>query len=622
MPVPPRGEFRFFSSVQPALDAGRYQLTMNQTIDKAPGTIAPVRRHFVVTGPRFSLAPNEVLSVFPPPNAIGAFSTRLAQVVLRRRTLPWERDPRTAPGGPRPPWLALVVLADGEAQFLSGVAVADAMPADVRSRLGVTETGTCDALLVSRRVVDQVFPREDELELLCHVRQVNREDTEMASKDDDGFMAVVISHRLPRPGQSYVAYLISLEGQLSALPDPAPSQDDVGPSLVYDIEPTAVRRAVADRGTYVLGATAAPPQEEVETSPPGAVAGRWHARPVRGGTISASEETSSVPIASTGAAFVNHRADFTVLEAAVGETFDPGSDLLRFPVLAHWAFTCEPAEEGQGGDFQSLMTRLHVGLLGTTPPVAGERPPPRVAVTGHAVLGHVTRRGEEADAWYRGPLSPRQVRRTASPAPYHAADQARRIADDGMEDMSEAAAFEAGRLLALSDRQFLALLAEWRRSGFVLSHLAAAAADLGLETEVVEDARGFWIDRLAALAEERYQRVAPPIEIGKATRLVREDDMEIIADGLGLSRDLVAEVLSPRVTGMALEVPADERPEPSGFDELRANPEPLEPLHSSLRSLVERVVEEAEAPGRRPDDLEPGNPPWLPGEGDERRRPR
>jgi hypothetical protein len=592
MPVPPRGEFRLFSSVQPALDAGRYRLTMNQTIDKAPGTIAPVHRHFEVTGPRFSLAPNEVLSVFPPPNAVGAFSTRLAQVVLRRRTLPWERDPRAAPVGPRPPWLALVVLADGEAQFLSGVAVADTMPAEVRSRLAITETGTCDALLVSRRVVDQVFPREDELELLCHVRQVNREDTEVASKDDDGFMAVVISHRLPRPGQSYVAYLISLEGQLNALPDPAPSQDDVGPTLVYDIEPSVVRRAMAGRGAYELGATAGPP-EVVETSSPGTVEGRWHARSVRRGTTSISGKSSAVPIASMGTAFVNHRADFAALEAAVGRVFDPGSDLMRFPVLAHWAFTCEPEEAGQGGDFQSLMTRLHVGLLGTAPPEVGERPPPRVAITGHAMLGHVTRRGEEADAWYRGPISPRQVRRSAPPAPYHASDQARRIADDGVEDMSEAAAFEVGRLLALSDRQFLALLAEWRRSGFVLRHLATAAADLGLEAEVVGDARAFWIDRLASLAEERHERVGPSIEIGKATDLVRNDDAEIIADGLGLSRDLVAEVLAPRVTGAAMELPVDERREPSGFDEIRANPEPLAPLRSSLRSLVERVVKDA-----------------------------
>ena len=57
-----------------------------------------------------------MFGVFPPPNANGPFAGRLAQIVLRRRTLPWERSASQAE-----PWLALVVLADGEANFIPDV---------------------------------------------------------------------------------------------------------------------------------------------------------------------------------------------------------------------------------------------------------------------------------------------------------------------------------------------------------------------------------------------------------------------------------------------------------------------------------------------------------------------
>ena len=235
-------EMRLYSSVRPALSAGRYELRLEQSIDQGGG-IAPVDRHMEVAAPRFSLPGTEVQSVFPPPNATGAFDTRLAQIVLRRRTLPWERGADSAPVATRAPWLALVILTDGEANFLKGVSIADAMPADVRTALGVTETGTCDALEVSGTVVEKVFPREDELPQLCHVRRVNLDDTELATGDDDGYLSVVVCNRLPQQGQAYGAYLISLEGQLDVLPDPAPPADTLGTQRVYELDTSLLAAA-------------------------------------------------------------------------------------------------------------------------------------------------------------------------------------------------------------------------------------------------------------------------------------------------------------------------------------------------------------------------------------------
>ena len=138
---------------------------MNQTITKG-GPVAPVSRYVDVTAPRFALAPGELLSTFPPANSVGAFDNRLPQVTFRRRTLPWERSAGSATNGPPDPWLALVILAEGEANFRSGVHISDALPPNILAAQGITEDGTCDVLEVSHTVVQKVFPAKEELSLL------------------------------------------------------------------------------------------------------------------------------------------------------------------------------------------------------------------------------------------------------------------------------------------------------------------------------------------------------------------------------------------------------------------------------------------------------------------------
>src|SRR5262249_49884667 len=61
-------------------------------------------------------------------------------------------------------------------------------------------------------------------ELLCHVREVDLNDTELAIGDDDGFLAIVMANRLPQYDRvnckpvRYMACLVNLEGQADALP--------------------------------------------------------------------------------------------------------------------------------------------------------------------------------------------------------------------------------------------------------------------------------------------------------------------------------------------------------------------------------------------------------------------
>ena len=125
--MPKTGHFILHSNVIPKLTAGHYELVTEQT--GTPFTVAPEHTHVTVASPRYVMPTDQILSTFPPANAEGAFGDRLPQIVLKRRTLPWERNPAEPPPPPQAPqpsatpWLALVVVAEGEAQLSTATPV-------------------------------------------------------------------------------------------------------------------------------------------------------------------------------------------------------------------------------------------------------------------------------------------------------------------------------------------------------------------------------------------------------------------------------------------------------------------------------------------------------------------
>jgi hypothetical protein len=222
------GQFTLVSSVMPTLTAGGYTLHTTQTVSAPGAHVDPLDLSLEVTAPRYLLPADQILSTFPPNRAAGAFSTRLPQIVLRRRTLPWERQP--APNlPPGVPWLALVLLADGEGQFKTGLPISQCVTPGV-AMPGRNDAEIGDALTVSNQVVKGLFPAQDEVQFLSHVRRVDLTDTELALGDDDGWLAVVVSNRLPLPGKAYGAYLISLENQIGSLVMSAAHETDDGPT--------------------------------------------------------------------------------------------------------------------------------------------------------------------------------------------------------------------------------------------------------------------------------------------------------------------------------------------------------------------------------------------------------
>lgn len=604
-----RGRFKLYDYINPALDAGRYTLTAdvqlgaNVVRDSDQNEIPPDpfstpvsshAVHFNISAPRIKLPPDHVLMTYPPANSEGAYDSRLPQIVLRKRSLPWERA-ADAEGevhhghrvGPGTPWLALVVIAEGEGEVIHDAPVAECFTQGLTLE-GTFESPTGSYLNVPESTVEKVFPTVADLELLSHVREVNPDDTEHAMGDDDGFLAVIIGNRTPlydeqncRP-RSYMACLINLEGQLDVLPKPTPPQS--GFNLADFITNDVMLDHFATRDTDAavpVRVTASPRTLNV-----GDEAGLTNA--VRRGEVVlhngllvdrlgvAGDGALSVLGAIDETAFLN--GDFAAIEPVaeiVGDqvlrvegrfsNFDfPLEAFLkqkffRFPVLTSWRFTCSGA-----GSFGQLMGGLDVGLMGTKTdgafarqfPDCTDPPSPdakkskgqpasklplEVAETGHIGMPHLTRSGNRGTAWYRGPFSPFQLHRDpvdkdrAFPKLAHVSDHLRMMTPDGREDVSLAVAFETGRLLAMSQPSFLAALHRWRLAGFTKKRKQDGQRNvLRGQDDLLDRLRGFDFDKERIEDAIRAAQIIRMMESGLLGGLAARPDV-----GISTPRDLV-----------------------------------------------------------------------------------
>ena len=405
------------------LPPGTYRLDARQDLDADVtdgDELDALQRFLVIDVPRVSMSGSEIFSVSPPPNALGPYAGRLAQITLRRRALPWARS-----GDAGPPWLALIVLADGEGDLVTDVPVAEAFTDGVYDGLDEpppSET-RADTLELLESVVQRVFPARSELELTCHVREVRVADTEYA--DEDGWVSVVIANRLPQPGMRYRAHLISLEGQHAVLPSPGRVASDVpmhwavGDKVVDLVASAGVTRVAPPLVDLVVrhAATSSIDLDRLGIDVTRATAfGGLPIVDARGDVRTPMGLVSGAEVATSRArrarADADHASEPNVAHLArsgisvaglFADLIDPGfrERRFRFPVLAHWEFECSD----DGKDFSGYMAGLGVGMIGSTSTPGA----PEVAATGHVRLDHTDRQGVSQRSWYRGPLAPAAV---------------------------------------------------------------------------------------------------------------------------------------------------------------------------------------------------------------------
>jgi hypothetical protein len=477
--TPAPGQMILYDDITPPLVDNSYRLTLqtNVTIDGNNQPLDSKQAFFNIEGPRFRLTATDVASVVPPRNGHGPFSEVVPHIAIYRRTLPWERKinpdgspipvPKTnsdLPALPQDglPWLALLLFEEGEYTLLPNQPLEQVLPSDALQAMGNPQGVTCDAIEVSSDLLAAVIPSIEELQLLAHVRQVNVDDRELGVGSTDGFFSVIMSNRLPSANSKCRACLVSLEGRLSLVPTEPPAQQPgfspvfVGTVAIENLPARAEAKSVA------LPAVAAP----------------------------------AVGVGNVGVTFKNPPG--VVRNPIVFE------QMTRLVLLYSWQY------ETIGNDnFRGLMQKLDVGLVGKV-----QQPGhPPLTDTCHLKIDLTDRSGAPEQAWYRGPLVPFQLTRD-SLGPYHSADQCRRAsAETGGEDVSYAAAFEVGRLLAAADPRLAQELMRWRREAFKQSSRAdsVSLAETSLSIAASVDLHGPVTPVLATNAVQRAAKGIGPV---------------------------------------------------------------------------------------------------------------
>ncbi|WP_331766666.1 hypothetical protein [Embleya sp. NBC_00896] len=225
---------RLFDHRIPSLYAGKYDLTIDQTItgintaDRLPKRQQP----FDVRELRFSIAPTDVLACYPAPGSIGLYSQILPHITMDTPAVPWFRPLHGHDKSV--PWMAVMVFRENELpedpQALGKVKVAtvrDLLDDKLGGRAPEIPAGaifddewdlSCNTILVPGALFTALVPRPDELGLLAHVREGGPPDATRAAGSDpepvEGELnAVVVGNRFPDvDGGLHVAHVVSLDG--------------------------------------------------------------------------------------------------------------------------------------------------------------------------------------------------------------------------------------------------------------------------------------------------------------------------------------------------------------------------------------------------------------------------
>ncbi len=434
---------RFEGYHRPGLQAGpgRLQATLELTL-----TATRVAEKFVspelniqISGPRFGFSPAQIYAVFPPRDSFGEWDNVLPHVELTPSTLPWQRQSGAADDDDTivVPWLALILLQEDEWTDPAKV-VAEKMPWEkLRDELGLAVEVTdwpaeqgqrfppVQALRIAATFWQQIMPTADDMRWLTHVRIGHDSNGQEVER------AIVVCNRMPRKGARAVAHLVSLEQRLTrdgAFALRAATDGKVPLLSIYSWEfacPADEQFKVSDRA---IGRLDEPLKGQVE---------------------------KQFPAGDARDLLYNGRQAFIAALAEKGFSKAAAQDAL--------VNACHIQTE----TFKGLMDALDFGWLHVPQPAQANK----LFELGSVPVAHGLSKGGKTVSWYHGPLIADDnldadiEAALVQTLPVRNADQLLLYNETTrMLDASYAAAWELGRLLAISEPRVSQQIAQWKTS--------------------------------------------------------------------------------------------------------------------------------------------------------------
>lgn len=417
---PLSGNLVFYQNRIPPLGSGNYQLDVEQSISssdgKVPETTYQNTNQFAVTGSRFALDPDTISSVYPPENASGEYQNVFAHVCFTRDTLPWERTTGRALAAPMladtPPWLALLLVAQQDpAPDFQQVTLLDLLSSKYK-----TAEGKQGQLPEGFLFPD--FPGADHNELEF--------------------------------GEAWSDPCLVMDLPVDLFNAIAPSGDDLRwLGHVREIQPTTAQSARYLQKLRRVSTPLTPPRLST------VIANRL---PAEG----SESQACLVSVENWGKYLPQN-------DGSPSGNIPAGTAKVRLVLLKRWRFYAVALEQTFSGYLLKLnQAGWQVPGNFLSEPVNDSASEADKAINnafamGLTPLNHHTRQGAKTVSWCHGPFVPFNISgRIEIPVP--GPDSVTRYnPDTGMFDVTYAAAWQLGRLLALQNSNFAETLYNWKR---------------------------------------------------------------------------------------------------------------------------------------------------------------
>lgn len=218
------GSILLAESCLPAMKSGRHTLNVTQQVSGDEklndAQLKSETFSFSCEAAGLTLGEGEVYSTYPPQDSFGLFENILPHMVLRRKTLPWERTMEA--DDQNCPWLALLLFSEEEEAKLMGLEVSQVFVVGkdtycpVTEKEGYEEGDSCTVVDMAADLFCDICPYVTELPLLAHARCVNRDNKATEQSFQEEWLSVVTCSRLPcsnttESGLRNTVCLVSLE---------------------------------------------------------------------------------------------------------------------------------------------------------------------------------------------------------------------------------------------------------------------------------------------------------------------------------------------------------------------------------------------------------------------------